>query len=396
MADQNIKIRRHNISQQEEITMPKKGENIYKRKDGRWEGRYIKYYDECGKAKYGYVYAPSYKEAKQKLLEANLSAPQKVDLSKKADPLYSDVLDAWLQSTRINIKESTYARYSHMVESHIKPQLGVYPIGKISTQLIEGYIEHKLSSGRLTNGGTLSPKTVTDILTVIKSSIEYARYNNINVICNLGKLSIKKKEKEMRVLSKCEQEALVATLLCDMDLYKFGVLLSLYTGIRIGELCALQWEDLDLDHSCLKVRKTMQRIQDTNIGASNKTKIIITEPKSECSVREIPLPDFLLDYAKLYVCHPKSFILTGDKTRYIEPRTMQNRFKSYIKISGIADANYHSLRHTFATRCVEVGFELKSLSEVLGHANVNITLNRYVHSSFDLKHNNMNKLAFPI
>ena len=122
--------------------MPKKGENIYKRKDGRWEGRYIKYYDEYGKAKYGYVYAPSYKEAKQKLIEANLSASQKVDLSKKADPLYSNVLDAWLQSTRINIKESTYARYSHIVKSHIKPQLGVYPIGKISTQLIEGYIEH--------------------------------------------------------------------------------------------------------------------------------------------------------------------------------------------------------------------------------------------------------------
>lgn len=99
--------------------MPKKGENIYKRKDGRWEGRYIKYYDEGGKAKYGYVYAPSYKEAKQKLLEANFSASKRVDLSKKIDPLYSEVLDAWLQSTRINIKESTYARYSHMVKSRI-------------------------------------------------------------------------------------------------------------------------------------------------------------------------------------------------------------------------------------------------------------------------------------
>lgn len=97
--------------------------------------------------------------------------------------------------------------------------MGAYPIGKISTQLIEGYIEHKLSSGSLTHCGALSPKTVTDILTVIKSSMEYARYNNIQVICNLGKLSIKKKEKEMRVLSKCEQEALVTTLLCDMDLY---------------------------------------------------------------------------------------------------------------------------------------------------------------------------------
>ena len=119
------------------------------------------------------------------------------------DSLYSDVLDAWLQSTRINIKESTYARYSHLIETHIRPQLGKYPLSKISTQLIEGFIETQLNSGRLDKTGGLSAKTVTDILTIVKSTMEYARYNNLMVSCNLSKLTIKKKDKEMRVLCQC-------------------------------------------------------------------------------------------------------------------------------------------------------------------------------------------------
>lgn len=374
--------------------MSKKGENIYKRKDGRWEGRYIRLYDENGKAKYGYVYGKNYSDVKQRLLEKKAYSGSQADMASKCSALYSEVLDAWLQSTRINIKESTYARYSHLIDTHIRSQLGKYQISKISTQLIEGFIENLLSCGRVDNNGGLSAKTVTDILTIVKSTIDYARYNNLVVSCNLSKLTIKKKDKEMRVLCQSEQDALIRVLIADMDLYKFGVLLSLYTGIRIGELCALQWEDLSITNSTLKVRKTMQRIQETNIGASSKTKIIITEPKSDCSIRDIPLPSFLVEIARQFRDHPKAYILSGERGKYIEPRTMQNRFKTYVKESGISDANFHSPRHTFATRCVEVGFELKSLSEVLGHSNVNITLNRYVHSSFELKYSNMNKLAF--
>lgn len=267
-------------------------------------------------------------------------------------------------------------------------------MSKISTQLIEGFIETQLNSGRLDKTGGLSAKTVTDILTIVKSTMEYARYNNLMVSCNLSKLTIKKKDKEMRVLCQFEQDALIRVLITDMDLYKFGVLLSLYTGIRIGELCALQWEDISIVNSTLKIRKTMQRIQETNIGAASKTKVIITEPKSDCSIRDIPLPSFLVEIAGQFAGHPKAFILSGKRGKYVEPRTMQNHFKAYIAESGIDNANFHALRHTFATRCVEVGFEIKSLSEVLGHSNVNITLNRYVHSSFELKHTNMNKLAF--
>lgn len=374
--------------------MSKKGENIYKRKDGRWEGRYIRLYDEAGKAKYGYVYGKTYNDVKQLLIEKKSNSRNQAEILLRASALYDNVLDAWLQSTRINIKESTYARYLHLIDVHIRPQLGKYQLSKISTQLIEGYIENQLCCGRVDKKGGLSAKTVTDILTIIKSTMEYARYNNLVVSCNLSKLTVKKKEKEMRVLCQTEQAALVRVLVADMDLYKFGVLLSLYTGIRIGELCALQWEDLNISNSTLKVRKTMQRIQETNVGAASKTKIIITEPKSDCSIRDIPLPSFLVEIAGQFTNHPKAYILSGERGKYVEPRTMQNRFKGYIEESGIDDANFHSLRHTFATRCVEIGFEIKSLSEVLGHSNVNITLNRYVHSSFELKHSNMNKLAF--
>lgn len=374
--------------------MPRKGENIYKRKDGRWEGRYIRSYDANNKAKYSYVYGKTYSEVKQKLVDKRSTVKKSPTVSQKSIH-YSELLDLWLHSSQLNTKESTHSRYSHLINKHIKPHLGAYSLSNLTTEIVEDYIEMQLTDGRLDKAGGLSPKTVTDILTIIKSTIEYARYKDFLVVCNLGKLTIKKKEKEMRVLTQAEQEALVGVLIENMDLYKFGVFLSLYTGIRIGELCALQWEDFNLAQTTLKIRKTMQRIQDTENSAFSKTKIVITEPKSQCSVREIPLPTFVVDIARPFVSNSKAYILTGND-RYVEPRTMQNRFKSYIKDSGIANANFHALRHTFATRCVEVGVEIKSLSEVLGHANVNITLNRYVHSSFELKYSNMNKLCFTV
>lgn len=371
--------------------MPRKGENIYKRKDGRWEGRYILSYTPEHKAKYAYVYGKTYGEVKRKLTEEK-TKEKKGNSPPKESVTYNELLDAWLHSTHLNTKESTQARYAHLIKTHIKPQLGAYPLSQLSTEIIESFIDQQLTDGRLDGQGGLSPKTVTDILTIVKSTIEYAKYKDFPIICNLSKLSIKKKEKEMRVLSQSEQEALITVLIEEMDRYKFGVLLSLYTGIRIGELCALQCEDFCISQNTLRIRKTMQRIQDLGNGSISKTKIVITEPKSQCSVRDIPLPSFIIDIARPFISNPKAYILTGND-RYIEPRTMQNRFKSYVKESGIDDANFHALRHTFATRCVEVGFEIKSLSEVLGHANVNITLNRYVHSSFELKHSNMSKLA---
>ena len=146
---------------------------------------------------------------------------------------YGDVLEAWLTSSKLNTKESTYARYSHLIRTHINPNLGSYQISKITTQNIEEFAEALLVAGRLDNGGGLAPKTVADILTIVKSSFEYARFMNLTVVCNLSRLTIKKDDKEMRVLTTSEQRQLVTVLMEDMDRAKFGVLLSLHTGIRI-------------------------------------------------------------------------------------------------------------------------------------------------------------------
>lgn len=374
--------------------MARTGENIYKRKDGRWEGRYIRQYNGPNKPRYGYVYARTYAETKQKLAERRCGLPVETTQNRAGDT-FEKLLASWLQSTRPSVKESTYAKYAQIIDGHISPVLGKYPVDKISAELVAGFVQQQLLSGRVDGHGGLSSKTVTDMLTIIKGSIRYAQETGMPVSCNLQRLTVKKKEKEMRVFTPEEQCLLVRVLLKDTDLYKFGVLISLYTGIRVGELCALRWEDLCVSASTLKIRRTLQRIQDRSAGATAKTKIVITEPKSQCSVRDIPLPAFLAEIAKLFEATPKAYVLSGDKSKFVEPRTMQSRFKRYLSEAGVAGANFHATRHTFATRCVEAGFDIKTLSEILGHANVNITLNRYVHSSFDLKCSNMNKLTLP-
>lgn len=206
--------------------MSKKGENIYKRKDGRWEGRYIRCYTDTNKAKYGYLYGRTYNEVKQKLIEKKNEVLQAPDISTKKAVTYAEVLESWLNSARINTKESTYARYVHLIRTHIKPHLGSYQLSRMTTQLIEEYIENQLTCGRLDNTGGLSPKTVTDILTIVKSTVEYAKYNNLTVICNLSKLTVKKKEGEMRVLSQIEQDALINVLTQDTYFTKKIVVLQ--------------------------------------------------------------------------------------------------------------------------------------------------------------------------
>lgn len=374
--------------------MSRRGENIYKRKDGRWEGRYIKNYTADNKPKYGYVYGKTYSEVKEKLIRAKAVPTSNVSVNKAKSVSFNEVLTLWLLSVQRNVKEATYARYFHLVETHIRPKLGVYALDLITPSVIECYINELLTHGRLDGKGGLSPKTATEILTIIKTVIDHAQYLGYGVSMTPTKINIKKKENHIRVLSASEQQQLERVLLTNIDTVKFGVLLSLYTGIRLGELCALRWNCVDLKLGIIKVQQTMQRIQNTDPTEERRTKIIFTDPKTQTSSRTIPLPAAILLIANSFQASPNSFVLTGSPEKYIEPRTMQNHFKRIIRESGIPNVNYHALRHTFATRCVEVGFEIKTLSEILGHATVNITLNRYVHSSFELKRQNMNKLKF--
>ena len=169
-----------------------------------------------------------------------------------------------------------------------------------------------------------------------------------------------------------------------------GILLSAATGIRIGELCALKWENIDLEKRTLTVNNTVQRIK--SIDGSSATKLIITSPKSNSSVREIPLPDFIIPILESLKANNDYYLLSGTRA-IIEPRTMQYRFKRILSDLNLPDVSFHSLRHGFATTCIALGFDVKTLSEILGHSSVEITLNRYVHSSMERKAEFMKSLS---
>ena len=369
--------------------MSRRGENIYKRKDNRWEGRYIRGYDMTGKPRLGYVYAKSYREVREKLASAKvLGVPDTVP-----DKKYFDIYcREWLLLCRNRVKESTYVKYHTIVNKHLSPVLGNYLPQNLNTIIIEDF------SNNLLNVKGLSPKTVRDILTVIKSVLKYIQRQE-DVFPDIEIAYPKEQKKKIRVLTPEEQTRFTEFLLLDMDDVKFGILLALLTGLRIGEICALRWKDINIEERALDIGQTMQRLQITEQGggakegSAAKTKILFGETKSENSKRLIPLTDYAAALCRrMYVSNPKAYVLTGDERRYMEPRTLQYRLARYTAACGLSDVHFHSLRHTFATRCIEVGFEIKSLSEVLGHSSVKVTLDRYVHSSMRLKRENMEKL----
>ena len=247
-----------------------------------------------------------------------------------------------------------------------------------------------LSSGGAKQQG-LAPSTVAEIMSAMNSIRVYALKRDLTVSFSPECVNIKQEQKEIRVFSAEEQANLLTYLQENMDPIALGIVVCFFTGIRIGELCALTWDDFSLTDGKMQVHKTMQRIRVDGLK-ERKTAVQIFAPKSVCSIRTIPLPKAILGLLKKYHT-PGAFLLTCEQDRFVEPRTMQNRFKRILASCDISDANFHAIRHTFATRCIELGFDVKSLSEILGHASVSITMNRYVHPTMALKSKNMNRLS---
>lgn len=364
--------------------MARRGENIYKRSDGRWEGRYIKSRDCFGKAVYRSVYAATYNEVKSKLqMQKIQTAADEVYTIRSAVP-FSFWADSWLLSVKMKCKLSTYNKYKNLYNNYIYSEIHNFKITQINISIIQNIM--------LMNA-ELSSKTRNDILCVIRQILDYAEINGCESNINFKSICVRQENREMRVLTLAEQNRLADFLLSESDLCKMGVYLCLYTGLRIGELCALKCENISFENGLLSVKKTMQRVQIE--GEPTKTKVIFTEPKSRSSVRDIPLPKRLSEiiYKWYGAMKPNDYILTGKSNKFIEPRLLEYHFKNYVKSCGLENVNFHALRHTFATRCVEAGFDIKTLSEILGHVNVNITLNRYVHSSIEFKRTNMERLC---
>lgn len=368
--------------------MSKKGENIYKRKDGRWEARFVRERSLDGSIHYGYCYGKSYKEVKEKVsVKKSLLINDVENASKKSSEKFSRYCWEWLFLINHKVKESTYVKYVTAVNNHILPLLGKLPLGELSSVVIEKF------SRELSDVKGLSSKTVKDILVVLQAILNYTSKNYFGM--PIIEISYpKEQKKEMRVLSTKEQRIFTNYLLQNPDVYKIGILIALTTGLRIGEICALKWKDVSFENMTIKVSQTMQRLKNLDENSNSKTRIVISEPKSDNSARIIPLTDFTADIFKLLDKENRSeFVLSGRDNKFVEPRVLQYRLGKYTKECGLEGVHFHTLRHSFATRCVEVGFELKSLSEILGHSNPTITMQRYVHSSLELKRNNMNKLS---
>ncbi len=304
---------------------------------------------------------------------------------------FGKIAGQWLDSIKPQLKESSIVKYTNILNLHLLPEFSAREITEITRSNISTFSCSLLVSGGYRAKG-LSPKTVTDILSVLKSIFRYAALEKNLPVADIKGISVKKQQKPMRILSRIEQTTLSNYLCSELTLSNLGILLCLYTGLRLGELCALKWEDISFREQSLHIHQTMQRIQ-TFKKDGNETYVKISTPKSDCSIRKIPIPEEIFQLIKSLEKPADTFFLTGLPDIYIEPRTMQNRFKYIINQCNIKDTNFHALRHTFATRCIELGFDIKCLSEILGHANVNITLNRYVHPSMELKQKNMNMLS---
>lgn len=297
---------------------------------------------------------------------------------------FEQLSNNWLAMKKGEIKESSYANYSYFLQKYWMPNLGNLTI----KELEEFNFNQIISELNI----YLSPKTVRDCVSILKAILYYAEQE---YSCNMRirKIVGPKLHKEpLLILNKREKNKLEKHCLELNTLKLLGIIISLNTGIRIGEMCALKWKNIDLDKREIRIRNTLERIYSEK---EKKTKVIIDTPKSITSTRNIPITDkiysILIKLKKLY--KPEDFFLTGKPEKFIEPRNYQSTFKKILKESKIRKAyTFHILRHTFATNCIEVGMDIKSLSEVLGHANVEITLNKYVHSSYKRKKKFLEKL----
>ena len=369
----------NSLSEREDIYMARHGENIYKRKDGRWEGRYIKGYDAEGKSIPGYVYGKSYKEAKEKLTFAKVNAKEKIKRI-SSDMTVSDWFDKWLDSQK-RIKRSSYTTYSSNINKHIKKKLGKIKLKMLTDEHIQNFIDDLSKE--------LAAKSVRSVFSILKLGLTDAYEKNLSVeLCRKIKLP-KVKRKEVKVFTKTEQKAIEQFIEQSAYPNDIGILICFYTGIRIGELCALDHNDIDLKRGVISIQHTLYRVKSEK--GNKKTELRISTPKSESSIRDIPLPKFLI--AKLSAFENGSGFLIQKNGKFIETNVYARRYKKILEELEIPYRKFHATRHTFATRALEIGMDIKTLSEILGHSSPTVTLNLYSHSLPEHKKKEMDRLG---
>ncbi|MEK6494080.1 tyrosine-type recombinase/integrase [Myroides odoratimimus] len=289
----------------------------------------------------------------------------------------SEVIDLWKIDKKQYVKKSSFSAYTLLIENHLLPNFG----NKIAIEEadVQSFVFQKLETG-------LSHKTIKDILIVLKMILKFGAKNKWLQYTPFDiQFPTEREKHNIEVLTKTDQKKIMNYIQEHFTFRNLGVYICLSAGMRIGEVCALTWEDIDTDNGIISVNRTIQRIYVIEDG-TRRTELILDTPKTKNSIREIPISKDLLRILKPFkkIVNPSFFVLTND-AKPTEPRTYRSYYKNLMKELKMPELKFHGLRHSFATRCIESNCDYKTVSVLLGHSNISTTLNLYVHPNMEQK-----------
>ncbi|WP_027090374.1 tyrosine-type recombinase/integrase [Thomasclavelia saccharogumia] len=298
----------------------------------------------------------------------------------------------WLELKKMSVKYSSYVKYETVILKHVVPFFDNYTLEQITDEIIISFFKNLIEIEKYSNS------TLHAIRYVMKAILEYAEKKYSIKTINFSFIKLNRTKVNFKILDENQKESLERYCFTHYKPISIAILIALYGGLRIGEICALTWHDIDLNNGIIAVNKTVERLKNKETTDS-KTLLMILEPKTHTSKRIVPIPSFLKEYLYNYYHNStisnKSFYLLTNGEKIPDPRTIQNQFQRLCQDYNF-QTNFHSLRHTYATRCVMQEVDLKSLSEMLGHSNVSTTLQLYVHSSLEFKMDQINKISAPV
>lgn len=305
-------------------------------------------------------------------------------MKKRKSITYNNILNLWL-NTKNDIKIKSLLNYENLINSHIVRTIGNLKINKMKKEDIELFFDNLKEN-------KVATSTIKNLMYIIRSSLTFAYNKKYCNYIDLSNIRIKTSKINLSILSKEEQNKLETKLKSKVNIRKVCLLLCLYTGIRIGEVCGLKWEDIDFSNKSLRVKRTIERIKNKDSELKSKTLLIESTPKSSSSYRIIPIPNFLIKYLFCYKNDGNYYLLSNSQKLY-DPRLLESFYARILKSCNINHNKFHTLRHTFATRSIESKMDIKTLSEILGHSSIEVTLKLYIHPTYEMKRESLENLV---